>query len=132
MKKKMNRYLLAAFIMSFAIYMLFGKISQLLPMGSQAVLMPLVTFVFMIILGIGISRYANEHVLRPMSRLADQLSRFADGEKDVFFDVGKTDFDELQQICSCMGRIQTAQNSLQNRWEKNEELGRLETERSKM
>lgn len=118
--------------MSFAIYMLFGKISQLLPMGSQAVLMPLVTFVFMIILGIGISRYANEHVLRPMSRLADQLSRFADGEKDVFFDVGKTDFDELQQICSCMGRIQTAQNSLQNRLEKNEELLRLETERAKM
>ncbi|MDD7641155.1 MAG: ATP-binding protein [bacterium] len=102
------------------------------PLSAPTILMPLSVAVFFVLLWFGISRYANDNIVRPLLRLRDEVSRFADGETGVSFDTGKSDLDEIQQMGGCMARIQEKQNCLQNLLEENRQLLGLETERAEM
>ena len=128
MKKKINRRLALVLVMSFAIYMLFGRVVQKLQLST--LLMPLVVVAFLIVLYVGITRYANENIAHPIAQLSDAIRRFADGEKDVSFTVGKTDFGEIQQIGSCMNQLQDTIKSLQAQLDEHGELLAMESERA--
>ena len=105
-----------------------GAIYQ--PLNAPTALMPLVVFVLLIILGIGFSRYANENMAQPLKRLSDAVRRFTDGEDDVSFVTGKTDFVEIQQIGSCMNQIQDTIAKLQSQLNECKQLLTIETERA--
>lgn len=102
------------------------------PMGAPTIVMPIAVVVFMIALGIGISRYTNENITRPLKRLSDAIRRFTDGESNVSFSTGKTDFDEIRQIGSCMNQIQQMRKNTQAELDEHKELLTIESERADM
>ena len=105
-----------------------GEIYQ--PLQAPTVLMPLTVAVFLVILGIGISRFANQNIARPLTRLTEATRRFADGERDVSFLTGKTDFGEIQQIGSCMNQIQDLVKNQQAQLDEHQQLLAMESERA--
>lgn len=100
------------------------------PLHAPTVMMPLVVTVFLLILGIGIGRYANENIAKPLTRLGEAIRRFADGERDVSFSTGKTDFDEIQQMGSCMNQIQDKIAGMQAQLAEHQQLLKIESERA--
>lgn len=105
-----------------------GSIYQ--PLGAPTVLMPLISNILFLILGISISRYANINLVRPLVRLEEQMRRFADGERDVMFSAGKTEIGELQRIAGCMNQIQDMVTQLQGQLDEHRHLLALESERA--
>lgn len=105
-----------------------GAIYQ--PLRAPTTLMPFVSVLLFLILGIGISRYANENITKPLTRLGEAIRHFTDGEKEVSFSVGKTDFDEIQQMGSCLNQIQDKIANLQIQLDEHQELLRIESERA--
>ena len=105
-----------------------GAIYQ--PLHAPTVLMPLIALVLLTMLGIGISRYTNTNITRPLTQLGEDLRRFMDGGKNVTFSTGKTDLEEIQQLGSCMNRIQDIVTNTQVQLEKHRELIKIESERA--
>lgn len=100
------------------------------PLHAPTVMMPLVVTVILLILGTGIGRYANENIAKPLTCLGEALRRFADGERDVSFSTGKTDFDEIQQMGSCMNQIQDKIAGMQAQLAEHQQLLKIESERA--
>ena len=107
-----------------------GAIYQ--PLHAPTILMPLIVAVFLVVLGLGISRYVNDNITNPLLCLREAVLRFADGARDVSFDTGKSDFEEIQQMGGCMARIQDTLIGLQGQLEENKQLLKLESERADM
>ena len=105
-----------------------GEIYQ--PLHAPTILMPLISAILLMVLGIGISRYANDNLARPLTKLCTDIRRFTDGEKDVTFETGKTDFDEIRQIGSCMKQLQDRLTGLENRLDEHRHLLEAEAERA--
>lgn len=114
--------------------LLYGRLKQqgtiYQPLQAPTALMPLTVAVFLVILGIGISRFADQNIARPLTRLTEATRRFADGERDVSFLTGKTDFGEIQQIGSCMNQIQDLVKNLQAQLDEHRQLLAMESERA--
>lgn len=100
------------------------------PLHAPTVMMPLVVTVILLILGTGIGRYANENIAKPLTCLGEAIRRFADGERDVSFSTGKTDFDEIQQMGSCMNQIQDKIAGMQAQLAEHQQLLKIESERA--
>lgn len=105
-----------------------GAIYQ--PLHAPTFLMPLISALLFTILGISICRYANDNLARPLTHLREQIRRFADGERDVLFSTGKTEFCELQQMASYMNQIQDTVMELQAQLDEHRQLLALESERA--
>ena len=130
MKKKLDRRLAFVLIISYATYMLFGRIVQKLQVST--LLMPLVVTAFMVILYIVITRYANVNIARPLTRLSDAVHRFEDGEQQVQFSAGKTELFEIQEIGNCMNQLQDTIDILQAQKDEQQQLLRIESERAEV
>lgn len=100
------------------------------PLHAPTVMMPLVVTVILLILGTGIGRYANENIAKPLTCLGEAIRRFVDGERDVSFSTGKTDFDEIQQMGSCMNQIQDKIAGMQAQLAEHQQLLKIESERA--
>lgn len=105
-----------------------GAIYQ--PLHAPTFLMPLISALLFTILGISICRYANDNLARPLTHLREQIRRFADGERDVPFSTGKTEFCELQQMAGYMNQIQDTVMELQAQLDEHRQLLALESERA--
>ena len=105
-----------------------GSIYQ--PLRAPTALMPLVSVLLFLILGISISRYANDNLTRPLTHLGELMRRFTDGERDVMFSAGKTEIGELQQMAGCMNQIQDTVMELQAQLDEHRQLLALESERA--
>ena len=144
MKKKINRRLAFILAMSFVICMLLGQVTQLLLLQEDVVrepeigiirlvltvVIPVVMVVIEITLLIVISRYVNENIIEPVSRLSDATRRFADGEEDVSFAIRTTSIEEIQRVSGWMSRIQETQTVLRSQMEERGQLLSLEAERA--
>lgn len=144
MKKKINRRLALILAMSFVICMLLGQVTQLLLLQEDVVrepeigiirlvltvVIPVVMVVIEITLLIVISRYVNENIIEPVSRLSDATRRFADGEEDVSFAIRTTSIEEIQRVSGWMSRIQETQTVLRSQMEERGQLLSLEAERA--
>lgn len=105
-----------------------GAIYQ--PLRAPTIMMPLTVVVFLLVLGISIGRYANDHIARPLTQLGEAIRRLADGEKDVSFSVSRTDFEEIRQMGSCMNQIQETIVNQQAQLEEHQQLLAMESERA--
>ena len=105
-----------------------GSIYQ--PLRAPTALMPLVSVLLFLILGISISRYANDNIARPLAHLEELMRRFSDGERDVLFSLGKTEFRELRQMTGYMNQVQDIVKDLQAQLEEHRQLLELESERA--
>ena len=105
-----------------------GAIYQ--PLRAPTVFMPITVAIFMLVLGIGISRYANENITRPLTRLSDAIRRFTDGEQQLSFAPGKTDFEEIRQMGSYMNQLQEMQRNMQMELDEHKQLLAIESERA--
>lgn len=130
MKKKLDRRLAFVLILSYATYMLFGRIVQ--KMQVSTLLMPLIVTIFMVILYFAITRYANANIARPLTRLSDAVHRFEDGEQQVQFSAGKTEISEIQEIGNCMNQLQDTIDILQAQKNEQQQLLRIESERAEV
>lgn len=105
-----------------------GAIYQ--PLRAPTIMMPLTVVVFLLVLGISIGRYANDHIARPLTQLGEAIRRLADGEKDVSFSVSRMDFEEIRQMGSCMNQIQETIVNQQAQLEEHQQLLAMESERA--
>lgn len=105
-----------------------GDIYQ--PKQTPTILMPFIAGILLIVLGIGISRYANDNLTRPLMRLDTDLRRCMDGDKDVSFSAGKTDFEEIRQMGNCMKQIRDRIGELESQLNEHQELLSTESERA--
>ena len=101
-------------------------------LNAPAVIMPFLAALLFIILGIGISRYTNKNIVRPIVQNSATVQKMANGDLDVVFTTGKSELPEIQQEGSCLNRIRDTIRSQQMKLSQCEQLLAMEMERADM